>query len=64
MENVNKNMEAELAEIKLKTDNTVKEIEEQIRKTESEMILRRDNLFNEIAQSLLNREENNEEIIN
>jgi hypothetical protein len=64
MENVNKNMEAELAEIKLKTDNTVKEIDEQIRKTESEMILRRDNLFNEIEQSLLNREENNEEIIN
>ena len=57
-------MEAELAEIKLKTDNTVKEIEEQIKKTESEMILRRDNLFNEIEQSLLNREENNEEIIN
>lgn len=64
MENVNKNMEAELAEIKLKTDNTVKEIEEQIKKTESEMILRRDNLFNEIEQSLLSRKKDNEEIIN
>lgn len=58
------NMEAELAELKLKTDNTVKEIEEQIRKTESEMILRRDNLFNEIEQSLLSRKKDNEEIIN
>ena len=57
-------MEAELAELKLKTDNTVKEIEEQIRKTESEMILRRDNLFNEIEQSLLSRKKDNEEIIN
>jgi ParB-like chromosome segregation protein Spo0J len=57
------NMEAELAELKLKTDNTVKEIEEQIKKTESEMILRRDNLFNEIEQSLLSRKKDNEEII-
>ena len=56
-------MEAELAELKLKTDNTVKEIEEQIKKTESEMILRRDNLFNEIEQSLLSRKKDNEEII-
>jgi hypothetical protein len=57
------NMEAELAELKLKTDNTVKEIEDQIKKTESEMILRRDNLFNEIEQSLLSRKKDNEEII-
>ncbi len=56
-------MEAELAELKLKTDNTVKEIEDQIKKTESEMILRRDNLFNEIEQSLLSRKKDNEEII-
>ncbi len=58
MENIDKNMEAELAELKLKTDNTVEGIEEQVKKIESEMILRRDNLFNEIEQSLLSREEN------
>lgn len=58
MENIDKNMEAELAELKLKTDNTVEGIEEQVKKIKSEMILRRDNLFNEIEQSLLSREEN------
>ena len=59
MENINlgidKKMESEISDLKIKTDNTIETIETHIRKTESDMILRRDNLYNEIEKSVLNQ---------
>jgi hypothetical protein len=59
MENINlgidKKMESEISDLKIKTDNTIETIETHIRTTESEMILRRDNLYNEIEKSVLNQ---------